>query len=226
MRNCSRHVSAASADADSQHRHACEASVAVQASRGSLNVGNLCCGILELARSPGTLAEIAVIKREGDESALGKGAAPGSGCLFFHTRRVRSGSRRRARHLAGGEGSQPGDRPRCQTHSAPSDRLRLRASLPVHRVEPIIKSIAYMGGISLVNIKTFDLNLLRALHALLRLQRVRSGTTIEPLTACDQRRPLAPEALLSDVLLVRDGNPHVAIAAGRASASACAARHD
>jgi hypothetical protein len=36
-----------------------------------------------------------VIEREGGESALGKGAAPGSGCLFFHTRQgVRLGSRR------------------------------------------------------------------------------------------------------------------------------------
>ena len=58
----------------------------MQRCRGSLNVGNLRCGILELARLAGTLAEIAVIEREGNESALGKGAAPGSGRLFLNTR--------------------------------------------------------------------------------------------------------------------------------------------
>jgi hypothetical protein len=43
--------------------------------RGRLNVCDLRCGILELARPSATLAEIAVIEREGDESALDKGAA-------------------------------------------------------------------------------------------------------------------------------------------------------
>ncbi len=54
--------------------------------RGRSNVRDLRCGILELARTSGALAEIAVIEREGDESALGKGAAPGAGRLFLHAR--------------------------------------------------------------------------------------------------------------------------------------------
>jgi hypothetical protein len=50
----------------------------MQRGRGGLNVRDLRCGVLELARTSGTLAVITVIERESDESALGKGAGPGS----------------------------------------------------------------------------------------------------------------------------------------------------
>jgi DNA-binding transcriptional LysR family regulator len=64
-----------------------------------------------------------------------------------------------------------------------------------------------MGSISLVNIKTFDLNLLRALHALLENCNVSAAARQLNLS-----QPATSAALsrlrhsLSDVLLVRDGN--------------------
>src|SRR5262249_45418954 len=82
--DCPRHVSAASADADSENWRASNTPVAMQRGCGGADVRDLRCGILELARTSGTLTEIAVIEREGDESALGKGAGPGAGCLLLH----------------------------------------------------------------------------------------------------------------------------------------------
>ena len=64
-----------------------------------------------------------------------------------------------------------------------------------------------MGGISLVNIKTFDLNLLRALHALLENCNVsaaaRQLNLSQPATSAALSRL---RHALGDVLLVRDGN--------------------
>jgi DNA-binding transcriptional LysR family regulator len=64
-----------------------------------------------------------------------------------------------------------------------------------------------MGGIDLVNIKTFDLNLLRALHALLENCNVsaaaRQLNLSQPATSAALSRL---RHALGDVLLVRDGN--------------------
>jgi DNA-binding transcriptional LysR family regulator len=64
-----------------------------------------------------------------------------------------------------------------------------------------------MGGIDLVNIKTFDLNLLRALHALLENCNVsaaaRQLNLSQPATSAAVSRL---RHALGDVLLVRDGN--------------------
>src|SRR5262249_46368427 len=64
-----------------------------------------------------------------------------------------------------------------------------------------------MGGIGLVNIRTFDLNLLRALHALLE-----NGNVSAAARQLNLSQPATSAALsrlrhaLGDVLLVRDGN--------------------
>jgi LysR family transcriptional regulator, nod-box dependent transcriptional activator len=64
-----------------------------------------------------------------------------------------------------------------------------------------------MGGIGLVNIRNFDLNLLRALHALLENCNVsaaaRQLNLSQPATSAALSRL---RHALGDVLLVRDGN--------------------
>jgi len=79
--------------------------------------------------------------------------------------------------------------------------------LPLHRAEPTIKSISWIGGIDPVNIKTFDLNLLRALHALLENRSVSAAARQLNLTQPATSAALARlRHALGDVLLVREGN--------------------
>jgi DNA-binding transcriptional LysR family regulator len=83
----------------------------------------------------------------------------------------------------------------------------LRTLLQVSRTGPIFKSISLMSDIYAMNIRTFDLNLLRALHALLE-----TGSVSRAARRLNLTQPATSAALsrlrhaLSDALLIREGN--------------------